>query len=349
MTDEVKQRKEIHYSFSKYSRAKDCQLKFYDAHIKKQPESNPAHDNRKSYVGIMVQHIFEALVSKAEEYDPLFNIWATDVEQWNKNFAALCDLIDKDLKLLWPFIRPLSEFEHDFDTQEKFDIARGVHERSEGKHTDRPRLLATSTLCAVDMKDYVNEFQAANSVIKEIRELYKKPLHSFLSQFSLHDIQCEVKRNDIRIELDLPAPYNEYTVVMKGELDFLWRAPASARYPDTFIIDGKKSLGSFLDPVQLKFYTIMEGYHQGDWLNARIRSCFWGWKEDKYQPDHPYMFTAEERRDLVIDIIDTHRKMENHKGESDYIPTPSFGACMFCDRRDNCLARGTSKDDIDEI
>jgi hypothetical protein len=335
-------KKHIYYSYSKFNRAKQCWLKFYGAHVAKEVAENPAHDTVASYVGIMTQHIFEAVVNNRETLGPLFNLMDSQ-EIWDQNFLNLCKDIDSDLKLLWEYIKSTEEYVTDFDTQELFALNDAV-------------LLTHSTKCAYDKSKYLNEYQACNSVIKKIRELYKTPLHSFLSQFNLTEVECEVQLNDIVIELDEPG-YSEYVIHMKGTMDFLWTAGSTQRYPDQqLIIDGKKSLGSFLDSTQLKFYTIMMasktifGWRKGSPL---LGSVFWGFTEDKYLGKNgsatPFIFTEEERVALVKDIIDTHKKQENWKGESDYPPRPEFGSCMFCDRKDNCLAQGTAKGDIDEI
>lgn len=340
-------KKKIYYSFSKYNRAKQCQLKYYDAHVNKDISVNPAHDNQASYVGIMVQHIFECVVNNRDIIKETINKGVIG-DAWDAAFDELCALIDKDLKLLWWFIKPLSSFEHDFDTQETFPISF----EKDGTQFDAV-LLESSTICAYDESKFGNEFHACNSVIKKIRELYKNPLRSFLLQFNLDEIQCEVKRNGVEIELDEEG-YDDYIVCLKGTMDFLWHPGNSQRYAGSkgLILDGKKSLGSFLDPKQLLFYTIMEGDQNGDWMNYMIDSAFWGWKEDKYMEDketgRPFCFTPEQRVELIKDIIDTHKSMEHYTKESDYIAKPEYSSCMFCDRRDNCIGRGAIPD-IDEI
>ncbi len=294
-------------SFSKWKRLKKCLRQYYENHVRPDSLSIDVtpEDTTRAFIGSVVQHIMEMVINKR-----LYKEYSLD---------ELYEIIDEDLKLLKPIMFSVDDLDEAVDGWEKFPI-------------EGARILEEVQKCAIQLseKGYDNIYYGMNSIIKKIRNMYKKPLKYLVEHPDVDRIRSEVA-------LKVESEFFKH----KGEVDFI------IEYDDCIdIIDGKKSDTSYLDDDQLFHYKILGVNH----YNKPVRNLSWLiYDEGKLRN------VEHEGKD--IDLLNRMKERWDYMKEKslkwtkpeDWIATHDYAGCMFCIINDNCIANGTLKDEITEI
>jgi CRISPR/Cas system-associated exonuclease Cas4 (RecB family) len=278
-------------SYSKYNSLYQCPKKFYAEHIQSPKTAENNEDNHRAFIGIITQYIFERITN-----DRLYKDYTYD---------EFCAVIDSDLKKLKPFILELDKQTEYIDNQQLFVTGGVIVDQS-------PRTL-------VQTSEKYKIFIAQNSIIKKIRDHYKKPLKTYLD-FNLDDFKCEVK---------LSAPYKDR--IFKGTIDFLEVKSDSIR-----IIDGKKK--KTIDPktgetlhnkTQLMLYKFLA---EANFHKSVAEVAYFYYEENLYE--------TVKLDDQITDFLDeacaAFDRVESYTEADQFEVTPSYINCMFCPLSGSC-------------
>lgn len=333
----------IDMNFSRWKKLRQCPQQYYANYINPQEESEwCGEDASRAWVGQVIQRIFE-LAIKGEDTPSYLT---TEEGEIGKGLQKLMDEINDDLNLLKnEHIVSLpkgEESKHDWINPQKLVDVKGA------KH------LFSMPRTHVSTDDLLSIEEASSNLISFVREKYQMSFPHFMHAHSAHTggtLTCEEKFSGVIVTLDEPG-YDDIALRLKGTIDFVFHTSKPVK-----VLDGKKSDSSYLDPDQLDIYSMLVA--QGDPILDGIEDCnFWiwdsarEWKVSKRKGE--YKSTVETRTTLVKSMMDELKKILPHcKGKDSnpdkFIHTPSYGSCMFCVKQDNCLARGTNKEDLTEI
>lgn len=233
-------------------------------------------------------------------------------DRWYKkeSYDTICEMVDADLKLFKNQIVDVESITEPLDSFEAVPLPDA-------------KIITGVQACSVAVSGKFNIHIARNSIIKKIRELYKEPLKYLMDTYDLDLMQSEVI-------LNTPSSHFYHT----GSADFV------LNYPDHIeILDGKKSASSLLDPDQLEHYKLMAELKYGKKVTRTSFLLYDTCKEEE----------TEHTGDLLERMVVLWNTFKGYEERGHFPYTPSYTACMFCPIKDNCLAKGTLKDDLTEI